>query len=95
MSLVRAESDVCWELRVCWVQRRRVRLTLTDRCVVPRVIGRVTRVAPSGAFAVCDGWHIPVGEILAIGHPVLEEVEAYANERAAAEERGREEGWWV
>lgn len=84
-----------WELRGAWASRRRVRLSLTDRCVVPRVIGRVTRVATSGAFVVCDGWHVPVGAILAVGVPTLEDVEAYENEKAAAEERGREEGWWV
>jgi hypothetical protein len=93
VTLVRPASSVSWELRGVWARRKVVRLTLTERCEVPRVIGRVQRVATTGAFAVVDGWHIPIDDILAVGDPLLEEIEAYEAEKREALERGREEGW--
>lgn len=93
MSLTRPASSVSWELRGKWARRKVVRLTLSERCVVPRVIGRVSRVATTGAFAVVDGWHVPIDDILAVGDPLLEEIEAYEAEKREALERGRKEGW--
>ena len=71
--LVRAESEVAWELRGHWAARRPVVVTLTSRCIVDRVEGLVEKVAVTGAFAVIDGWHVPVADILAVHRPHFEQ----------------------
>lgn len=81
-GLVRPTSSISWELRGKWASRKWVRLTLSERCVVEVVIGRISRVATTGAFVVCDGWEIPMGEILAVGSPDPEEREAYMDAKA-------------
>jgi hypothetical protein len=88
------EDTFSWELRAAWAKQRTVRLSLDDRCVIRRVLGRVERVAASGAFVVVDGWHVPIDAILAVGHPLEDDVEAYEDEKREALERGRQEGWF-
>jgi hypothetical protein len=34
----------------------------------------------TGAFAVVDGWHVPIVDVLAVGKPTVEDREAYAAE---------------
>jgi hypothetical protein len=66
-----------WELRKLMALRRRVRVTLSDRCdgVLPREDGRrvlegyVTSVSPTDAFAIVVGRHVPLDEILALHKP--------------------------
>lgn len=87
MRLERPTSRVVWELRARWADRRTVRLSLSERSVVSCVIGRVQRVATTGAFVVVDGWHVPVDDILAVGDPLEAEVEAYEQEKREAIEQ--------
>jgi hypothetical protein len=65
----RSEQQVAWELRGHWISQRRIVLTLTERCMVRRVEGRVSYVSVTGAFAVIDGWHVPCAEILGVARP--------------------------
>lgn len=51
------------ELRDAWLSRRRVLVTLSDRCAVPMIVGRVACVSVTGATANIDGWTIPVAEV--------------------------------
>lgn len=68
-GLTRSEQDLAWELRRAWAKWEPVVLTLSERCMVQRVEGRIKKVAVTGAFVVCDGWHIPTVEILGIAKP--------------------------
>jgi hypothetical protein len=68
-TLQRPEVATTWELRAAWAAGRRVVLTLTDRCVTERVEGIVEHVAVTGAFAIVDGWHVPLGDVLAVHRP--------------------------
>jgi hypothetical protein len=70
-GIARPADRIVWELRGAWARARVVRLTLAERCMVERVIGRVERIAVTGAFVVVDGWHIPADDILAVGFPPL------------------------
>jgi hypothetical protein len=67
--LERPTGSITWELRAKWGRRQPVVLTLSERCNPRRLEGLVSRVAPSGAFVVCDGWHVPTEEILAVHLP--------------------------
>jgi hypothetical protein len=75
-----SEQNTAWDLRSAWGTRRSVRLTMTERCMVRTIVGRVTRVSVTGAFAVIDGWHVPCDEVLGIGKPTLEDHTAYQRE---------------
>lgn len=67
------------ELREAWLSRQRVLVTLTERCVVPMVVGRVGCVSVTGATAVIDGWTIPVDEVESISPATRADVDAYAD----------------
>jgi hypothetical protein len=69
MSLALSEQQKAWELRGAWIAGRRVVLTLTERCMVQRIEGRVERVSVTGACVYINGWHVPTDEILAISKP--------------------------
>lgn len=69
MSLQRSEREVAWELRARWAERSPVVLTLSERCMIRRVEGRLSQVEATGAFVVLDGWHIPVADILGVARP--------------------------
>jgi len=71
------EQSTAWDLRDAWWSRRDVRLTLTERCVIRTVVGRVSAVSVTGAFATVAGWHVPLTEVLGIGKPTLEDHAAY------------------
>lgn len=64
--LVRPVRAIAWELRGAWASRRVVRLTLSDRCDPRGVAGYVDQVATTDAFAIVDGVHIPLDDVLAI-----------------------------
>jgi hypothetical protein len=53
-------------LREAWLTRRRVRVTLSGRCAVPMIVGRVASVSVTGSTALIDGWTIPVTEVVTI-----------------------------
>lgn len=73
----RRETEVIWELRQAWGIRRKVRLTLASGCLLRTIVGTVDSVAATGAFVVCDGWHIPTDRIEAIGRPTFNDERAY------------------
>jgi hypothetical protein len=66
VTLARQEQTVAWELRGAWISRKPVILTLTERCMIRRLEGRVEYVAVTGAFVLIDGWHIPTVDILRV-----------------------------
>lgn len=81
-DIARPEQAIIWELRGAWARHKPVRLVLTDRCLVKVVMGQIRRIAVTGAFVEIDGWHVPAGDILTVGFPLLEELEAYRQEQA-------------
>jgi hypothetical protein len=78
-DLILDEQAVAWDLRAAWIHRRAVRLTLTEACVLPTIVGKVSAVSVTGAFATVDGWHIPIAAIRGVGKPLVGDVEAYAH----------------
>jgi hypothetical protein len=84
VSLVRRESEMARELREefwgGWRSGpwRDVVLSLSERCEMRRLQGRVKRVAVTGAFVIVaaeDGeWHVPMCDVLAIHRPHFEQV---------------------
>jgi hypothetical protein len=67
------------ELREAWLARRRLLVTLTDRCAVPMIVGRVACVSVTGATSVIDGWTIPTAEIESIVPATNDDADAYAD----------------
>lgn len=80
-ALERPEQSTAWELRTAWAKRSPVVLTLSERCMIRRLEGRVTRVAVTGAYVVIEDWHVPTVEILGVASPHHSQVES--RERAA------------
>jgi hypothetical protein len=78
-DLILDEQAVAWDLRAAWINRRAVRLTLAEHCVLTMIVGKVSTVSVTGAFAIVDGWHIPVEAIRGIGKPLIQDTEAYAH----------------
>jgi hypothetical protein len=79
-ALARTEQATAWELRAAWGTSQAVRLTLTERAVIRTIVGLVSRVSVTGTFAVVDGWHVPIVDVLAVGKPTVADREAYAAE---------------
>jgi hypothetical protein len=79
-SLARTEQATAWELRAAWGTSQAVRLTLTERALIRTIVGQVSRVSVTGTFAVVDGWHVPIVDVLAVGKPTVADREAYAAE---------------
>lgn len=75
--VAKREQSTAWDLRAAWGLGRDVRLTLTKRCMIATVVGRVTYVSVTGAFAVVDGWHIPCADVRGIGRPTIEDKDNY------------------
>lgn len=71
MTVVRPVSAVAWELRGAWARtpRRPVVLSLSERCTPRRLEGRVEKVAATNAFAIVDGCHVPLEDVLAVHRP--------------------------
>jgi hypothetical protein len=67
-------------LREAWLARRSVRVTLTERCAVPAIVGRVSAVSVTGENVTIDGWHVPITAITDVGRATLGDVEDYAHE---------------
>jgi hypothetical protein len=78
-DLVHDEQALAWDLRAAWVNRRAVRLTLTENCVLSMIVGKVSAVSVTGAFVTVDGWHVPTEAIRAVGKPLVTDTEAYAH----------------
>jgi hypothetical protein len=68
-TVERPEQAVAWQLCGHWITGKRVVLTLTERCMVRRLEGKVSYVAVTGAFAVIDGWHVPTQDVLGVATP--------------------------
>jgi hypothetical protein len=79
--VARSESAKAWELRGAWAKQSVVVLSLSERCKPRRLKGKVERVAPTDAFVVCAGWHVPMADVLAVHRPHFEQV---ANDERAA-----------
>lgn len=77
-GLVHDEQALAWQLRSAWINRRSIRLTLTENCAISMIVGRVSVVSVTGAFCTVDGWHVPVEAIRGIGKPLVTDKEAYA-----------------
>jgi hypothetical protein len=80
---------MAWELRGAWGSGQDVRLTLTKRCMLRTVVGRVSRVSTTGAFAIVDGWHIPCAEVRGTGKPTIEDRDRYARQLARLRKQGK------
>jgi hypothetical protein len=78
-DLILDANRLAGALRVAWLNRRQVRVTLTERCVIRTIVGRVSSVSVTGSFALVDGWHVPVGEVVGVGKPTLGDLESYAH----------------
>src|SRR5262245_30094408 len=78
-AVVHDEQRLAWELLRAWLARQQVRLTLTERCCLATIVGRVTSVSVTGAAAFVDGWQWPVVDIRGIGKPTRADVDAYAH----------------
>jgi hypothetical protein len=68
-ALERPTDSISWELRARWAKREEVALSLSERCDPQRLEGTVDRVAPSGAFVIVAGWHVPMEDVLAVHRP--------------------------
>jgi hypothetical protein len=68
-ALERPTDSISWELRAKWATREEVVLSLSERCDPQRLEGTVDRVAPSGAFVIVAGWHVPIEDVLAVHRP--------------------------
>jgi hypothetical protein len=79
VELVLDEQRTATAIRDAWLARQKVRLTLSERCMVRTIVGRPTHVAVTGAFVTIDGWHVPTVEIKGVGKPTVGDVEAYAH----------------
>lgn len=55
------------DLRDARLTGRRVTLDLDDRCDTRRVVGRVERVATTGAFTIVAGIHVPLERVQSLG----------------------------
>lgn len=69
MKLVRPTSAITWDLRGAWAKRKRVALSLDERCTPRRLEGTIQRIATTGAFVVIEGFHVPTDAILAVHNP--------------------------
>lgn len=83
------EQSTAWELRTAWGTQKEVRLTLTKRCVLRTIVGRVSRVSVTGAFAIVDGWHVPCAEVRGTGKPTIEDRDRYARQIARLRKQGK------
>src|SRR5262245_4115222 len=79
MSAVTDEQAIARRLRDAWFGRRPVRVTLTDRCAVQTIVGRVTGVSVTGATATIDGWTVTTADVLEVAAPSRAETEDYAH----------------
>lgn len=77
MKPAKREQSTAWELRGYWASGREVRVTLGKHCMIQTIVGLVTRVSVTGAFAILDGWHVPCAEILATGRPTIQDRQDY------------------
>lgn len=67
-SLVRPLSSTVWELRGAWALGRRISVSI-DTADESRLEGLVRSVAPTGAYVVVNGRHVPLERVLAVHRP--------------------------
>lgn len=82
-TLERDEGAMAWDFRAAWVKGYPVIAVLDDRCMVERVVGRVSYVAVTGAFAMVDGWHLPIANVLKVDRATIAQRDEYAAEKRA------------
>jgi hypothetical protein len=80
-----AEVKLAWELRGYWVKHTPVVVTLDEKCVITTVVGVVSQVSVTGAFAIVDGWHLPLDRVLRIARATVEDKAAYEEAKLAAQ----------
>lgn len=91
-DLRRPESALAWDFRGYWAKQTTVTVTMSDRCIARTVVGTVQTVAATGAFAVVDGWHLPMSDVLRVDRATVADREDYGArmEEIAAMERENE-----
>lgn len=89
-SLERGEGHLSWDFRGFWARRVPVVVTMSERAVIRTVVGRVQRVASTGAFAVVDGWHLPMSHVLRVASATVEDEENYQRVAGEAKASARE-----
>jgi hypothetical protein len=62
-TLQRDESKLFHEFLLHWRKGHVVTVTLSERCKPRSVVGKIDRVATSGAFAVVEGLHFPMMDV--------------------------------
>lgn len=85
----RPEAHLAWEFRGFWASQKEVTVTLAaPPAMIQTVVGRVSSVAATGAFAVVDGWTVPTYVVLRVARATVEDRDVYEQEqkRIAAEE---------
>lgn len=58
-----SEAECAWTLRNAWSRHREIALTLTDRCLVHRIVGYIGHVNVTGTACTVDGWTVPLADI--------------------------------
>lgn len=74
------------DLRAAWLVGHTLRVTLSERCDLPFIVGRVSSVSPTGALAVINGWSVPIDDITSVARPTHDEVAEYARRMHAMRE---------
>lgn len=86
------EASRAWQMRGHWAKQDVVAVTLTDRCLLRTVVGRVSCVAATGAYAVIDGWSLPMVDVLRVVRATVEDRDRYAAAVEAARAEAKD-GW--
>jgi hypothetical protein len=72
-------DDTAGRLRNAWLTHEKVRLILTEHCVVPLIVGRVHSVSVTGATIVIDGWEIPTEQVIGVESATRADIDVYAD----------------
>lgn len=83
-ALVRTTDALGYELRAFWARRDPVALRLDERSRLSHVVGRISRVAPTCAFVVVSGIHVPTDAILRVEKATRAQLAVWDREAAWA-----------
>lgn len=81
-GLARSEADLAWDCRALWARQVVVIATLDKQCMVPRIVGRISRVAVTGAFVVIEGWHVPMANVLSVSKATIRQQQEWEDDEA-------------
>lgn len=76
-ALERPADLIAWDLRGYWIKGSVVTVTMTERCMIRTVVGKVRKVSVTGSWAEVDGWHLPTSDILRVARATVEDKDAY------------------